>query len=120
MRAIGFEDPTFPRTGGRSLAPPMTLSRRERAPERPRPSRAYRAGYALGDGWRRWGFGLWLVLAGPAAWYLAPGLWAVHRRHPHRWGILVWNAALGWTATGWIAALLYTLWTWTPLERRLP
>ena len=28
--------------------------------------------------------------------------------------ILLWTLALGWTGTGWLAALLYTLWTWEP------
>jgi Superinfection immunity protein len=48
----------------------------------------------------------------PLTLYLLPALVAYQRGHPHWPGILVWTLVLGWTGTGWLAALGYTLWTW--------
>jgi len=50
-------------------------------------------------------------------WYGLPAVLAYARGHPHRHGILVWTLALGWTGTGWLAALWYTLWTWEARPR---
>jgi hypothetical protein len=90
-----------------------------RRARRPGPSRAYRVGYALGTAWRAarplvpWTLAL---AAWPVTLYLLPAVIAYARGHPHRHGMLVWTLALGWTGTGWLAALLYTLWTWEAHE----
>jgi hypothetical protein len=83
--------------------------------EAPVATRAYRAGYALGAAWRvarplvPWTLAL---ACWPLTLYGLPAVLAYARQHPHRHGICVWTLALGWTGTGWLAALLYTLWTW--------
>jgi len=91
-RAIRFEDPVAP------------------APLPAPSSRAYRLGYRVGSalpsvGW--WGL---VCCGGPLTLYLLPAVWAYARRHPHRRGILLWTALLGWTGTGWVAAWLYVWW----------
>jgi len=108
-RAITFDDPVAPI--------PRSLSPLERAP-----SAAYRLGWTLGRTWVVARPVLGWTLA-PALWpvtlYLLPALLAYHRRHPHRHGILLWNILLGWTGPGWLAALLYTCWTWRPAQEGL-
>jgi micrococcal nuclease len=81
----------------------------------PVPSLAYRAGYALGTAWRAArSLAPWILALAcwPLTLALLPAVLAYQRGHPHRHGIGVWTLALGWTGTGWLAALWYTLWTW--------
>jgi T4 superinfection immunity protein len=114
-RALGFEDPVTPvlrpapaegdSARQRRANPP---SRRDRSGEVR--SRAYRLGYWLGTtapGLAWWGL---VAVSGPLGLYLLPALVAYRIGHPHRHGILVWNALLGWTGSGWLTALLYVWW----------
>jgi hypothetical protein len=39
--------------------------------------------------------------------YMLPTIRAFQRGHPHRWRILLLNAALGWTIAGWIASFIW-------------
>lgn len=54
-----------------------------------------------------WGCLALLLIPLLIAFYFAPTTLAQERDHPHRDGIFILNAALGWTAWGWLAALIW-------------
>ena len=41
--------------------------------------------------------------------YIVPGVIALSRRHPWAWPIVALNIFAGWTALGWLAALIWSL-----------
>ena len=47
-----------------------------------------------------------LIFAGLALLYALPGVLAVLFRRPSHWAILAFNLLLGWTALGWVGALV--------------
>ena len=59
----------------------------------------------MGNG--AWGvFGMWFVaLLG----YLIPSFLALARDHRNAWAIVATNVLLGWTAIGWVVALVWAL-----------
>lgn len=51
----------------------------------------------------------WMVVAGLVALYFAPTILANVRVHQNTMAIFALNLLLGWTALGWIAALVWSL-----------
>lgn len=59
-------------------------------------------------------FMLYLLVMMAMCLYMLPGLIARFRGHPNVNAIAVLNFFLGWTALGWIGALV---WAWTAVEQ---
>jgi len=50
-----------------------------------------------------------IILAVVFAFYMAPGIIALARDHPHRIAIVLVNFFLGWSGVAWIASLIWAL-----------